>query len=173
VKPDEAIANNMGLGVGWAGHSPVHCRANSPISASASGANGLPSARLGEENRKCGDSGGNFPVIRRHRLNPAGNLPVMTRYRGNPAGRLLILRRHWLDPAGSFHVLTRLCGNPAANLRLIRAYRAEPAAQIAVLRAHHAVPTAKTAVLRVFVPRRPGQTPFLSPLTGMVPAFYG
>jgi hypothetical protein len=173
VRPGWIIPNNKGLLLGLGGNSPVHCRANSPISASASGANGLPSAHLGEENRKCGDSGGTFPVIRRHRLNPAGNPPVMTRYRGNPAGRILILRRHWLDPAGSFHVLKRLCGNPAANLSVLRAYRAEPAAQIAVLRAHHAVPTAKTAVLRVFVPRRPGQTPFLSPLTGMVPAFYG
>ena len=162
-----------GLLPGLRGHSPVHCRANAPVSASPSRANGLPSAHFGEKNRQCGDSGGNFPVIRRHRLNPVDNLPVMTLYRGNPAGRLLILRRHWLDPAGSFHVLKRLCGNPAANLRVLRAYRAEPAAQIAVLRAHHAVPAAKTAVLRVFVPRRPGQTPFLSPLTGKVPAFYG
>jgi hypothetical protein len=64
-----AVGNEEGgfelrVWVGWAGHSPVHCRGNSPISASASGANGLPSAHLGEENHKCGDlsaSIGAFP----------------------------------------------------------------------------------------------------------------
>jgi hypothetical protein len=117
VRPGWIIANNKSLGVGWAGHSPVHCRANSPISASASGANGLPSAHLGEENRKCGDLSASIGAF------PPG------------CG----------DSSATIGAFPPTCGDSCATI----------------------------AVLPFFCAGNSSQTPFLSLLAGVVPAFYG